>query len=632
MDQEYHKIRPIIDVFDKMREILRNEDIDMPKIVVVGDQSSGKSSVLESITGLQLPRGQNTVTRCPTVIQLKRAANKSSESATLWIEREENTKTVSLSELSEAISEKQKILIEREHVEITKTSINIRVSKENAPDLTLYDLPGITYKNDNLITTIREIIKKYTAGLNTIILMILPANCDLTTSEALSIIKSQKEYRSRTIAVITKIDLAEKGILRKIVENELELKYDPIVVRNRTQEEIDNKTEWNEIRIKEKDLINNHDELKQLSEECKGTHYLIGRLINLQKGILFEASITIKEELTKKLLYYENEYSKLPKPVNTHSEKLDLFKSCLRKFVDWIKNSMDNNISLEKEKEYNIPARLREYFDAFNSTFTKTRETFFSKEFCEKIDFMIKESRGLLLQNFINPKVFEKLIIAEIRTGIEKNSKLIDKVQIYILKILHDYCSQSFNNYPYLEKNISNDLIRVMAKQRKKVEEIISELRECECSAPFTSSGEYSEMYNSLLKETVRYREVSINYQPIYQKFTPFLTKSAFLKKEKGDDFTECCLNLQIACLSYWSVFETRFLDYLELIILKKMVFFFHENLEDYLDKTFSPSSNKLSQEAIKEDSGITSKRKTIERSIKNFREAIEEFENLERY
>ena len=56
MEKEYVKnIKPILDCYDKIREILTNEKIELPKIVVVGDQSSGKSSVLESITGVSLP-------------------------------------------------------------------------------------------------------------------------------------------------------------------------------------------------------------------------------------------------------------------------------------------------------------------------------------------------------------------------------------------------------------------------------------------------------------------------------------------------------------------------------------------------------------------------------------------------
>ena len=69
MNSEYSRsIKPILDVYDKVREVLHYEEIELPKIVVVGDQSSGKSSVLESITKIALPRGENTVTKCPIII------------------------------------------------------------------------------------------------------------------------------------------------------------------------------------------------------------------------------------------------------------------------------------------------------------------------------------------------------------------------------------------------------------------------------------------------------------------------------------------------------------------------------------------------------------------------------------
>ena len=44
-------IRPKLDVIDKVRPYLADQNIDLPAIVVVGDQSSGKSSLLESISG-----------------------------------------------------------------------------------------------------------------------------------------------------------------------------------------------------------------------------------------------------------------------------------------------------------------------------------------------------------------------------------------------------------------------------------------------------------------------------------------------------------------------------------------------------------------------------------------------------
>ncbi len=192
MEREYEKnIKPILDTFDRIREILRFDKIELPKIVVVGDQSSGKSSVLESITGVSLPRGENTVTRCPIILQMRNVNSPDEEGS---IVREEgndnqNEELIPLKELSERISQAQQNLIQKMKVEITDVPIYVYVRKVGAPDLTLYDLPGITYKNENLTSKIREIYTKYTTGKETVILLVIPANSDLTTSEAISLIR-----------------------------------------------------------------------------------------------------------------------------------------------------------------------------------------------------------------------------------------------------------------------------------------------------------------------------------------------------------------------------------------------------------------------------------------------------------
>ncbi|KAJ6348369.1 hypothetical protein OIU76_004773 [Salix suchowensis] len=66
------RIRPLLDAVDKLRHLqVMKEGIQLPTIVVVGDQSSGKSSVLESLAGISLPRGQGICTRVPLIMRLQ---------------------------------------------------------------------------------------------------------------------------------------------------------------------------------------------------------------------------------------------------------------------------------------------------------------------------------------------------------------------------------------------------------------------------------------------------------------------------------------------------------------------------------------------------------------------------------
>jgi len=57
---------------DRLFECNVGNYIDLPQLVVVGDQSSGKSSVLEGITGFPFPRDSGLCTRFATQITFRR--------------------------------------------------------------------------------------------------------------------------------------------------------------------------------------------------------------------------------------------------------------------------------------------------------------------------------------------------------------------------------------------------------------------------------------------------------------------------------------------------------------------------------------------------------------------------------
>lgn len=68
-DQLAEKVRPFIDLIDDMRSIGIDKELPLPTIAVVGDQSSGKSSVLETLSGVSLPRGTGENLYCFLNIQ-----------------------------------------------------------------------------------------------------------------------------------------------------------------------------------------------------------------------------------------------------------------------------------------------------------------------------------------------------------------------------------------------------------------------------------------------------------------------------------------------------------------------------------------------------------------------------------
>jgi len=95
------RIRPLLDTVDRLRNLnVMREGIQLPTIVVVGDQSSGKSSVLESLAGINLPRGQGICTRVPLVMRLQRSSSPEPE---IWLEYSDKVVPTDEEHVAEAI-------------------------------------------------------------------------------------------------------------------------------------------------------------------------------------------------------------------------------------------------------------------------------------------------------------------------------------------------------------------------------------------------------------------------------------------------------------------------------------------------------------------------------------------------
>jgi Dynamin family len=63
----------LLDKIDRLIKLGVGEYVSLPQLVVVGDQSSGKSSVLEGLTELPFPRDSTLCTRFATRIVFRRA-------------------------------------------------------------------------------------------------------------------------------------------------------------------------------------------------------------------------------------------------------------------------------------------------------------------------------------------------------------------------------------------------------------------------------------------------------------------------------------------------------------------------------------------------------------------------------
>ncbi|XP_071740244.1 putative dynamin-related protein 4A [Rutidosis leptorrhynchoides] len=132
----------ILDAVDKLRSLnVTQEGIPLPTIVVIGDQSSGKSSVLESLAGISLPRGKGLCTRVPLVMRLQHHDKSVPEFVLQY--RKETVEIEKESGISEAI-DKATVEIVGNNEGIVNVPLTLVVKKKGVPNLTMVDLPGIT--------------------------------------------------------------------------------------------------------------------------------------------------------------------------------------------------------------------------------------------------------------------------------------------------------------------------------------------------------------------------------------------------------------------------------------------------------------------------------------------------------
>ncbi|KAJ1732748.1 Dynamin- GTPase protein, partial [Coemansia biformis] len=180
-------------------------------------QSSGKSSVLENLVGRDfLPRGSGIVTRRPLVLQLAhvaRTGDPAQDEPRAQFLHLPNQVFTDMAEVRREIERETERLAGSNRA-IVKTPIHLRITSPDVLNLTLVDLPGITKipvgdQPSDIEMQTRGLVFEYISKPNSIILAISPANVDIVNSESLKYAREVDPKGSRTIGVVTKIDLMD---------------------------------------------------------------------------------------------------------------------------------------------------------------------------------------------------------------------------------------------------------------------------------------------------------------------------------------------------------------------------------------------------------------------------------------
>jgi GTPase SAR1 family protein len=213
-------------LFGKIKKIYEqdktNKLYQLPKVIVIGTESSGKSSLLERITKCQLfPRDDKLCTKCPIKVKLQNG--KASYSVQLpndTIQQLENKKDIYpivqnyMNSLSNDI--------------IYKDEIIINITDIDVPDFEFYDLPGIRTYPQNVADLSVNICKKYLSDKNSIVLCVVPCTTTrLTSCQSIALVKEAK-MEHNTILALTMTDRLQAENIGELLINRIIDKTDEL--------------------------------------------------------------------------------------------------------------------------------------------------------------------------------------------------------------------------------------------------------------------------------------------------------------------------------------------------------------------------------------------------------------------
>ncbi|PSR93514.1 Dynamin-related protein like [Actinidia chinensis var. chinensis] len=340
----------------------------LPTIVVVGGQSSGKSSVLESIVGRDfLPRGSGIVTRRPLVLQLYKTEQGQEEYSQFL--HKGNKKFTDFSLVRKEIQEETD-RVTGKGKQISPLPICLSIYSPNVVNLTLIDLPGLTKvaiegQPESIVQDIENMVRSYVEKPNCIILAITPANQDIATSDAIKLAREVDPAGERTFGVLTKLDLMDRGTnaLDVIDGRSYRLQHPWVGIVNRSQADINRNVDMLAARHRECEFFASSPDYGYIASRM-GSEYL-AKLLSKQLESVIKARIPgIMSLINQSIDELEAELDHFGRTVVVDARAqlytiLDLCRAFDRVFKEHLDGGRPGGDRIYGVFDYQLPAAIR---------------------------------------------------------------------------------------------------------------------------------------------------------------------------------------------------------------------------------------------------------------------------------
>nr|POE74764.1 interferon-induced gtp-binding protein mx2 [Quercus suber] len=220
----------LLDVIDQLRAQGLNEHLDLPQLIVCGDQSSGKSSVLEAISGVPFPKKDNLCTRFATEVVLRRDDSMEENHVSVTITPSSmrphadrvaldafSRDLQSMADLPDTIAEVTVMMgLGATGSAFAADILRLEVRGPHMPQLTIVDLPGLVHSENKFqsaedIALVNKLVGDYMAQERSVILAVVSAKNDYANQIVLTKTRQVDPHGCRTLGIITKPDALSPG-------------------------------------------------------------------------------------------------------------------------------------------------------------------------------------------------------------------------------------------------------------------------------------------------------------------------------------------------------------------------------------------------------------------------------------
>ncbi|KAK3389943.1 P-loop containing nucleoside triphosphate hydrolase protein, partial [Podospora didyma] len=465
----------LLNSIDRLRLQGINNYVSLPQIIVCGDQSSGKSSVLEAISGVAFPVKSNLCTRFPTELVLRRTPHISAKISIVPHESRSELERVALSGFKQELrgfdslpevmeAAKSAMGISTHGKAFSKDILRVEITGPNHPHLTIVDLPGLIHSETKHQTTsdielIQDVVQGYMKEPRCIILAVVSAKNDISNQIVLKLARAADPTGNRTLGVITKPDTLTEGSGSEALyvclakNQEVEFRLGWHVLRNMDSEK-------GSYTLAERHAIEAEFFAKgvwtQLPYGSLGIDKLRGRLSKVLLGQIASELPSLIEEIDAKFDVCKGKLTKLGQPrTNPDEQRLYLvqlstyFQILVKKAVDGSYNdpffadaktkqgyrqrvrAVLQNLNEDFASDISNRGHYREITAAEINTANKESERSVKltrAEFIAHIEHLMRKTRGRELPGTFNPMIVADLFLEQSRPWESIVRNYIEKV------------------------------------------------------------------------------------------------------------------------------------------------------------------------------------------------------------